>query len=46
MFEPQMKVSEVKKTINVIKKNVMEQFDRIGDVVIVSRVPEPQLKEI
>jgi len=46
MFEPQMKVSEVKKTIDVIKKNVMEQFDRIGDVVIVSRVPEPRLKEI
>jgi len=46
MFEPQMKVSEVKKTIDVIKKDVMEQFDRIGDVVIVSRVPEPRLKEI
>ena len=46
MFEPQMKVSEVKKIIDVIKKNVMKQFDRIGDVVIVSRVPEPRLKEI
>ncbi|MGD8501869.1 MAG: cation diffusion facilitator family transporter [Phycisphaerales bacterium] len=46
MFDPQMKVSEVKQIIERVKKNVMDNFERIGDVVIVSRVPEPQLKEI
>lgn len=46
MFEPQMKVSEVKKTINVIRENVINRFDGIGDVVIVSRIPGPRLKEI
>jgi len=45
-FGPEIKVSEVKKIIDSIKKNVMDQFDRIGDVVIVSRVSEPELKEI
>jgi cation diffusion facilitator family transporter len=46
MFDPQMKVSEVKKIIERIKKNIMDKFERIGDIVIVSRVSEPQLKEI
>ena len=46
MFDPQIKVSEVKQIIERIKKNIMEEFERIGDVVIVSRVSEPQLKEI
>jgi cation diffusion facilitator family transporter len=46
MFDPQMKVSEVKKIIERIKKNVMDKFERIGDVVIVPCVSEPQLKEI
>ena len=46
MFDPKMKVSEVKQIIERVKKNVMDKFERIGDVVIVSRVPEPQLKEI
>ena len=45
-FGPEIKVSEVRKIIDSIKKNVMDQFDRIGDVVIVSRVSEPELKEI
>jgi len=45
-FSPEIKVSEVKKIIDSIKKNVMDQFDRIGDVIIVSRVSEPELKEI
>ena len=45
-FGPEIKVSEVKKIIDSVKKNVMDQFDRIGDVVIVSRVSEPELKEI
>ena len=45
-FGPEIKVSEVRKIIDSIKKNVMDQFDRIGDIVIVSRVSEPELKEI
>jgi len=46
IFKPEMKVAEVKKTIDSVRKNVIDKFERIGDVVIVSRVPEPQLKEI
>jgi len=46
MFKPEMKVAEVKKIIDSTRKNVIDKFERIGDVVIVSRVPEPQLKEI
>jgi len=46
MFDPQMKVSEVKQIIERVKKNVMDKFERIGDVVIVSRVSEPELKGI
>ena len=46
MFDSQMKVSEVKQIIERVKKNVMDKFERIGDVVIVSRVSEPELKEI
>lgn len=46
IFDPQMKVSEVKKIIERIRKNVMDKFERIGDVVIVPCVSEPQLKEI
>jgi cation diffusion facilitator family transporter len=46
MFDPQIKVSEVKQIIERVKKNIMDKFDRIGDVVIVSRVTEPELKEI
>jgi cation diffusion facilitator family transporter len=44
--KPEMKVAEVKKIIDSARKNVIGKFERIGDVVIVSRVPEPQLKEI
>jgi cation diffusion facilitator family transporter len=46
IFEPEIKVSEVKKTIKRVKKNVTGQFDKIGDVVIVSRVSEPELKDV
>jgi len=46
MFDPQIKVSDVKKVIERIKKNITDKFERIGDVVIVSRVTETQLKEI
>ena len=46
IFKPEMKVAEVKKIIDSVRKNVIDKFERIGDVVIVSRVTEPQLKEI
>jgi cation diffusion facilitator family transporter len=46
IFKPEMKVAEVKKIINNIKKNIADNFERIGDVVIVSRVTKPELKEI
>ena len=46
IFDPETKVSEVKKAIERVKKNVMGQFDKIGDVVIVSRVSEPELKDV
>lgn len=46
IFKPEMKVAEVKKIMDSARKNVIGKFERIGDVVIVSRVPEPQLKEI
>ena len=46
IFKPDVKVAEVKKIIDSARKNIIGKFERIGDVVIVSRVPEPQLKEI
>jgi cation diffusion facilitator family transporter len=46
IFNPEVKVAEVKKIIDSARKNIIGKFERIGDVVIVSRVPEPQLKEI
>jgi cation diffusion facilitator family transporter len=46
IFKPEMKVAEVKKVIDSARNNVINKFERIGDVVIVSRVTEPQLKEI
>jgi len=46
IFKPEMKVAEVKKIIDSIRKNVVDQFERIGGIVIVSRVKEPELKEI
>jgi len=46
IFKPDVKVAEVKKIIDSARKNIIGNFERIGDVVIVSRVPEPQLKEI
>lgn len=45
-FDPEMKVSEVKSIIHGLRKNIMDRFDGIADVVIVSRVSEPELKEI
>jgi len=46
IFRPEIKVAEVKKIIADARKNIIDKFDRIGDVVIVSHIPEPQLKEI
>jgi len=46
IFKPEVKVAEVKKIIDSVRKNIIGKFERIGDVVIVSRVPKPQLKEI
>lgn len=46
IFKPEMKVAEVKKIIDSIRKSIADKFERIGDVVIVSRVIEPELKEI
>ena len=46
IFKPEMKVAEVKKIIDSVRRNVIDKFERVGDVVIVSRVTEPQLKEI
>ena len=45
-FDPEMKVSEVKSIIAGLRKSIMDRFDGIADVVIISRVVEPELKEI
>ena len=45
-FDPDIKVSKVKKIISGVKKEIMDELDGIGDVVIVSRVAEPELREI
>jgi len=45
-FDPQMKVCDVKESIANVKKKVMDHFEDVADVVIISRVVEPELKEI
>ena len=45
-FDPQMKVCDVKEAIANVKKKVMGHFEDVADVVIISRVVEPELKEI
>jgi divalent metal cation (Fe/Co/Zn/Cd) transporter len=45
-FEPQMKVCDVKEAIANVKKKIMVLFEDVADVVIISRVVEPELKEI
>ena len=45
-FAPEMKVSEVKSIIGDLRNNIMDRFDRVGDVVIISHVSKPELKEI
>jgi len=46
IFDPRIKVSQVRTTIESIKQDIMDEFERLGDVVIISRVSEPELKEI
>jgi cation diffusion facilitator family transporter len=45
-FDPQMKVCDVKEAIANVKKKVMGHFEDVADVVIISCVVEPELKEI
>jgi len=45
-FDPQAKVCDVKETIANVKQKVMGHFEDVADVVIISRVVEPELKEI
>jgi len=45
-FDPKIKVADVKKILNHIKMDIMNEFDKIGDVIIVSRALEPGPKEI
>jgi len=44
-FDPQLKVRQVKEIVARIKKDLMNKFERIGNVVIVSRASEPELKD-
>jgi len=46
IFNPEMKVAEVKQIIDSVRESVTDKFERIGDIVIVSRATEPKLKEI
>jgi len=43
-FDPQIKVCDVKETIADVKQKVMSHFEDVADVVIISRVVEPELK--
>jgi len=45
IFDPEMKVAEVKSTIAELRKSIMDRFDRIADVVIISRASKPELRE-
>ena len=44
IFAPEVKVAEVKTTIASLRKDIMERFEEIADVVIISRASEPELK--
>ncbi|GAG36869.1 unnamed protein product, partial [marine sediment metagenome] len=44
-FDPRIEVSQVKKIIEVVKKSIMDEFERIEGVVVVSRAAEPELQE-
>lgn len=45
-FDSAIKVSEVKRIIEKVREQVMDEFDGVADVVITSRVADPELKEI
>jgi len=45
-YDPKMKVCEVTRINSGVKKKIMDEFGSIGDLVIVSRASEPELKEI
>jgi len=44
IFAPEVKVSEVKTIIASLRKDIMERFEGIADVVIISRASVPELK--
>jgi len=44
IFAPEVKVSEVRTTIASLRKDIMERFEGIADVVIISRASKPELK--
>jgi len=46
IVKPDMKVAEVKDIVGRARENIIGEFERIGDVMIISRVSEPALKEI
>ena len=46
IVKPDLKVAEVKEIIGRARENIISQFERIGDVMIISRASEPVLKEI
>jgi len=45
IFDPEMKVSQVKDRVAALRENITDRFDGIADVVIISRALEPELKE-
>jgi len=45
-FEPQIKIFEAKQVIDRVRRQVMTEFEAVADVVISSRVAQPELKEI
>jgi len=45
-FDPHMKVGDVKEVIANVKKKVMQHFEDVADVVVISRIMEPELKEV
>jgi len=44
-FDPEITVSRVKKVTADVKKEIMEEFEGIGNVVIVSHAAEPELRK-
>ena len=46
IFDPAMKVSEVKTHTDTLREKIMKRFDTVAEVVIVSRASQPELKEI